>query len=448
MRRLAAVLAVPVVVAACTGSCGAKPAPPGANVLLVSIEALRTDHVGAVRDGIPLTPNLDALAAAGTRFDAAYAAAAFTLPSLHTITTGEPPPVHRVRFWTHFGNRFRGPTLATLFRERGYRTGFFTGHGYLDPYPLLRRDFDAWEAQKEARASFVLDHAQRFLDETGDRPFFLWLHVFEPHTPYAPEDEYARGVADLDAYHAAGPATFSVETWIGTVPDARGPALADALYASEVRAADAALGSILAELDRRGLRGNTLVCVVADHGESLSWDPPPRWDHAWTVDRHLVHVPLVIAGPGIAAGAERSDLARHLDLAPTLVARTGGRGVDGWLGRDLFGDTAPPRFVVAESSIASRQDAPFFTVTDTIGSLRIDPSTGKLGFVDETAGRARRTAVDPDAPDAASAARLAFWRELAPLLATRAAERNDAGEDRATLSPEQEAMLRGAGYLR
>src|SRR5262245_52612378 len=113
---------------------------PRPNLVLVTIETLRKDHVGASADGAALTPNLDGLAKRGTSFERAYSAASFTLPSLHTLATGEPPAVHRVRFWTKFGNRFKGPTLASLLADEGYRTGFvYSAYIDLTAYPILQQ---------------------------------------------------------------------------------------------------------------------------------------------------------------------------------------------------------------------------------------------------------------------------------------------------------------------
>src|SRR5262249_22558901 len=136
-RVLSASAAVAVAALAAVTCRGHAPRP---NLVLVTIETLRQDHVGANVDGIELTPYLDGLAQRRTSFERAYAAASFTLPSLHTIATGEPPPVHRVRFWTRFGNRFKGPTLASLLAGDGYRTGFvYSAYIQLTPYPVLSR---------------------------------------------------------------------------------------------------------------------------------------------------------------------------------------------------------------------------------------------------------------------------------------------------------------------
>src|SRR5262245_42230213 len=241
------------------------------NLVLVTIETLRKDHVGETIDGVVLTPNLDDLAKRGTSFERAYSAASFTLPSLHTIATGEPPAVHRVRFWTRFGNRFTGPTLASLLADEGYRTGFvYSAYIQLTAYPILQRGWTGAGGTEpptgfaQADADDVLRAANTWLDANGKQPFFLWVHLFEPHTPYGPGDKFVEGLADLGEYHAAGPATFKVQDWVDKLPAGKGPALADRLYAADVRAADFAVKQLLGELDRRGLTSKTVVCVTSD----------------------------------------------------------------------------------------------------------------------------------------------------------------------------------------
>ena len=398
-----------------------------------------------------LTPNLDALAARGASFDSAYAASSFTLPSLHTLATGEPPPVHRVRFWTHFGNRFRGPTLAERFREEGLATGFFhSGYVQLATWPILNRGWDGTQCLVQADAGPVLDSARAWLDTVKGRRFFLWVHLFEPHTPYAPQERFAEGLADLELYRQAGPATFPVTDWIPKVAGARGPWLADRLHAADVRQADDAAGRLLADLDARGLTANTVVCVVSDHGENLSGDPEPRWDHGTSTDIQLIHVPMLLAGPGVPAGKRDTAPASHLDIPPTLLRAAGFDPPRDWMGRDLLGAAAPPRHVIAEATVSTAKDAPFYSVTDGRLSLRIftDTAPPHVELRDETAPGAPATRVDPSEPFPAAAPFVETWTRYAARCADRAALLNEPGADAQDLTDEQREMLRVGGYLR
>jgi arylsulfatase A-like enzyme len=429
-------------------SCRGRPSGP--NVLLVTIETLRHDRLGAVRNGVALTPHLDRLAKSGVRFDRTYAASSFTLPSLHTIATGEPPPVHRVRFWTQFGNRFRGPTLAGVFQEARYRTGFsYAAYIDLACYPILQRGWDEPPASfPQADAAPVFAAAKAWLDVHGKEPFFLWLHLFEPHTPYGPADEFVTGLANVDVFHGTGPATFPVQAWVDKVPDGGGAALADALYDADVRAADAAVGRILADLEARGLSSTTVVCVVADHGENLAADPAPRWDHGISTDEQLVRVPMILAGPGVPAGTVDSNIARHLDVAPTLLRLAGLDPPREWRGRDLLGKSPAPVFAVSECTVDERHDAPFYSVTDGARSLRLFTATApwRVELRDERSRGAAPIAIDMREPLAIAASHVAAWMEESAWVTTRAAEVNDPGPDEGALTPEQKRALE-IGYM-
>jgi len=428
---------------------------PRPNLLLVTIETLRKDHVGAKVDGVALTPHLDELAKRGTSFERAYAAASFTLPSLHTLATGEPPGVHRVRFWTKFGNRFKGPTLAGLLADEGYRTGFvYSAYIELTPYPILQagwtgpRGTEPPKGFAQAGADEVLGAASSWLDANGSEPFFLWVHLFEPHTPYGPADAFVQGLADLGAYHAAGPATFKVQDWADKVPGGQGPDLADRLYAADVRAADDAVARLLADLDRRGLTGRTVVCVTSDHGENLRADPEPRWDHGVSTDEQLIHVPMIWLGPGVAAARTETAIARHVDVAPTLLRLAGVEAPEGWRGRDLFGRAAAPHFAISEGTTSDHPDNPFYAVTDGEASLRLFSSQTpwRAEIRDERVRGAAAIAVDLTSPPPEYAPWIDAWKEEAEALALRVVDLNSSGDDHGELTPEQTELLK-IGYM-
>ena len=442
---VAAALVAAILVAACAGR------PSGPNILLVTIETLRKDHVGATRNGVALTPNLDALAARGSSFDRAYAAASFTLPSLHTIATGEPPGVHGVRFWTQFGNPFTGKSIAELMQSAGYRTGFvYSAQGPLHVYPTLQRGWTETPVEFERQdADAVLTATGQWLDRHGSEPFFLWVHLFEPHTPYGPADEFVKEPADLDLYRRVGPATFKVQDWADRVPGGRGAELADALYDADVRAADAAVARLLADLTQRGLAANTVVCVVADHGENLSRDPEPRWDHGTSTDEQLIHVPLIVAGPGIPVGRDQT-IARHLDLAPTLLHLAGIDPPREWLGRDLFSNVPPPQFAIAEGTTNDARDSPFYSVTDGARSLRIftAPAPWRVELRSERDRGASPLPVDMNQPGEALRPYVAAFKAEAEYCRQRAAALNDSSKTHGAEDPEQQRVFdMGGPYI-
>jgi arylsulfatase A-like enzyme len=448
VRRPLAVLALAALAVA---GCGGR---AERNLLLVTIETLRQDHVGATRGAVALTPNLVKLAERGTSFERAYAAASFTLPSIATLATGEPPTVHGVRFWTQFGNRYRGTTLAECLKSEGFSTGFvYSVYSNLTPYPPLLRGWDSTSEFLHEDADKPLAAAMAFLDRHGKERFFLWVHLFEPHTPYGPRDEFAQGIADLDDYHAAGRATWPVQKWVDQVGP-KGPLLADALHAADVRAADDAVRRLLADVDRRGLTQETVVCVVSDHGENLSYDPVDRWDHGVSCDEQLVRVPMILAGPGVPQGRTEKAIARHVDLPPTLMRLVGVTPPAKWPGRDLFGPAPAPRFAVTECTRSkpgtAQADAPMYSVTDGTRSLRVFTSTApaRMELRDERDRGAARIPVDPARPSDDASPLLDAIEEAMAYMLRRAPELNSPGEGDGRLTPEQEALLKSNGYIR
>jgi arylsulfatase A-like enzyme/Flp pilus assembly protein TadD len=303
-------------------SGGALPVPGslrGANVLLVTIDTLRQDRVGAYGNSSGLTPTLDRLAAAGVRFSRAFTPAPLTLPAHASILTGLSPVHHGIHNNTRFRLDAAVPTLATLLKAAGYRTGAFVGAFVLDGRFGLNRGFDVYDDHlahgdrasfhfAERRAGDVVKLvADWILNPQSSNPqspinqpsassqqqWFAWVHLFDPHAPYDPPAEYRSGRTAYDG---------------------------------EVAYADAMLGQLLARLEGSQMLARTLVVVTADHGESLG-EHGESTHGLFAYDATLA-VPLVVAGPTIDKGT--FDMAvSHVDLAPTIL--------------DLVGVAPPPQ---------------------------------------------------------------------------------------------------------
>ncbi|HEX7137694.1 MAG TPA: sulfatase-like hydrolase/transferase, partial [Vicinamibacterales bacterium] len=191
----------------------------GSNVLLITIDTLRADRVGAYGNRSGLTPTLDQLAARGVRFEAAYTPVPMTLPAHASILTGLEPPSHGIRNNTAF-KLGRTPTLATMLKGAGYRTGAFVGALVLSARFGLNRDFDVYDDRiggdvdpagarlAERRADEVIQPATEWIlratsrvpanaattDAPGqNRPWFAWIHLYDPHSPYRAPAEYGHG---------------------------------------------------------------------------------------------------------------------------------------------------------------------------------------------------------------------------------------------------------------
>ncbi|MBA3232018.1 MAG: sulfatase-like hydrolase/transferase [Acidobacteria bacterium] len=293
-------------------SDGTAPASAGAanrpNVVLVTIDTMRADRLGRGQ----LTPHLDRLASAGAVFQNARTTVALTLPAHVTMMTGELPPAHGVR---ENGVPFAKdrPTLARVFRDAGYRTGGFVGAYVLDRRfglddgfehydDRIRRDPDApARLEAERPGAEVLDAALAWLAGTpAASPFFLWVHLYDPHAPYEPPAEF--------------------------LTQARGNA-----YDGEVAYADAQVGRLLAWLEGRGLLQETIVAVTGDHGEGLG--EHGELTHGMLAYDSTLRVPLIIAAPGIAGRQVITMPVSHADLPGSLLALASVPGVGDGLGR-------------------------------------------------------------------------------------------------------------------
>ena len=307
-------------------SCTSDTPPPSRrpDVVLVTIDTLRADHATAT-----VMPSLAALAARGMRFTAARTVAPLTLPAHTSVMTGLYPPRHGVRLNGGKGLSPDVPTLAQIFRTAGYDTAAFIGafvldrrfglaEGFAHYDDRIDRDASAMDKlEAERRGSLVVDGAIEWLtrrERPPDRPLFLWVHLYDPHAPYAPP---ASAAPSSDPYRG------------------------------EVEYADQQLGRLLAVLSSRGCgdggrggggRPDCVVVVVSDHGESLGDHGEPG--HGMLLYESAMRIPFVIAGPGVAHG-ERHDPVSLVDVAPTVLARTGLAPLASIDGHDLFAGPPP-----------------------------------------------------------------------------------------------------------
>jgi choline-sulfatase len=307
-------LAPPAVCAALLAlcACSAPPAktlqpqaPP--NILLVTIDTLRADRLGR-----GFTPTLDRLADEGLNFTHARAAVPLTLPSHATILSGLLPQHHGVRENGTYRFDAAHPTIATLLKARGYRTGAVVGAFVLDRQFGLDAGFDSYDdriprnpdaderLESERPANAVTDAALAWLDSVGQasslskgapaNSFFLWVHYYDPHAPYTPPPQYAAA--------------------------AKGQA-----YDGEVAYVDAEVRRLLDGLTERGLLASTAVVVAGDHGESLG--EHGERTHGMLLYEPAVRVPLIVVVPGATKPATRTDPASLADVAPTILAFVG-----------------------------------------------------------------------------------------------------------------------------
>ena len=411
-----------VMVAVLSAACGRPPAAVRPNVVLVTIDTFRADRLGT-----GVAPAIDRLAASGLRFTSARSAVPLTLPSHTTLHTGLLPPAHGVR---ENGVPLDGrahQTLARLLKAAGYDTAAFVGAFVLDHRFGLAQGFDTYDDQiprdpeaadrleAERPASAVVDRALAWLDRDqgpgtkAQGPFFMWLHLYDPHAPYTP------------------PAEFRART--------------SSPYDGEIAYADAQIARVLEALRARGVLDHTIVAVAGDHGEGLG--EHGERTHGMLAYDSTLRVPLVIAAPGLAA-ATRDQAVSLADLAPTLLRAAGvtppaemkgqdllevrGAGVRGAgvRGADLYSETEYPR-VAGWSPLQALTDGRWMTIRAGAATELYDLHADPREEHDLSASQ--------PAVAAAMAARAAAIHASAAAPGARA------------ISPEAQERLRALGYV-
>ena len=309
---------------ALAAACASKPPPP--SFIVITIDTTRADRLGCYGYGRDTSPNIDALAANGVRFDFAIAQSATTPVSCASLLTGRYPYEHGLRTMHGRAHNRLDDDVSTL-QERLGKMGYATA-GFVSAFPAsshygLDRGFDLFDESflNERRPEIGADgtvetaYSQRnasettlrllpWLRENAARPFFVWLHYFDPHdVTFVPP-------APIQERFLSRDATPGSEEHLRDT------------YDSEIFFADLHIRAMLDELERLGVRERTVVVVTADHGEGLG-------DHDWwghgILYQEQIRVPLVFNGPGVEPGRVIAEPVEHVDLAPTLLEMAGAK---------------------------------------------------------------------------------------------------------------------------
>jgi choline-sulfatase len=473
-RRVAcAVCLLSTVVAAPPEPARQTTAPP--NVVLITIDTTRADRMGFLGSKRGLTPNLDALARQSTIFTRAYSQVPLTAPSHATILTGTYPQFHQVN---DFGVRLAAdlPYAPDILRSHGYRTAAFVGAMVLDPEmhtaPGFDRGFDTYDAgfhqappgadrysTTERRGSVVVAHALAWLaqqsptppskNEPPDQtraPFFIWIHLYDPHDPYDPPEPY--------------------KTRYKTSP-----------YDGEVAYADSVIGKLLTQLRARRLFDNSLIAVMSDHGEALG-DHGEDTHGAFLYDE-TIHVPLVIKLPRASSATsleptpgqtskgtspqnsfeKRVDARVGLvDVLPTILQAAGVA-----IPPEVQGESLLPAMQASGGSTdvsasskpgdSPNKDRPMYSETDyPYNSFRWSPlrslRTGKYLFVESPRRELYDQSADPNADHNLAPAAGAVADTLSSQLsAFRQKTSNSREAPKANLDPSMEEKLSALGYF-
>jgi arylsulfatase A-like enzyme/Flp pilus assembly protein TadD len=276
--------------------CAQQDTPP--NVLVITIDTLRADHLGCYGYDKIRTPNIDSLARDGARFERAYTPVPITLPSHTVIFTGTFPTASGIHDFS--ANRLSAQTitLAALLKDRSYTTGAVVASAVLDSRFGLNRGFDFYYDhfdfnrlqesnldEMERPANVVADLALDWLRQNAGKRFFFWLHLYDPHYPYVP------------------PAPYNMEYRANP-------------YDGEIAFADAQLGRVLQFLKTKGLYDRTIIVLSGDHGEGLGEHGEKT--HGFFIYNSTLHVPLVVHAPGVRPRIVSAPVSTA-DVMPTLL---------------------------------------------------------------------------------------------------------------------------------
>lgn len=387
------------------------------NVLLITIDTLRADRVGAYGYRAGQTPVIDRLAAEGLRVEDAFTAVPVTLAAHATLLTGRLPTEHGVRGNSFYRLPERETTLAEVLKQAGYRTAAVVGAAVLDRRFGLSQGFDLYDDETasgtgvtliaERGAAAVVSRAIAWLNGwDGSSAFLLWAHLFDPHDPYVPPEPFRS-------------------------------TLASSPYDGEIAYVDREVGRLLEALESRGALESTLVILTSDHGESLGEHGEAT--HGIFLYDATLRVPLFFRGPGIPRPAPaRAGPVGLVDVLPTVLGRLSIALPASVSGRDIFTHHPEPREYLYAETFLPRD---FYNWSELRG-LR----SARMKFIDSPAPELYDLASDPgETVNRAAQARREVER-FAATLARLAGSLAQQTSSRLALDGDLAERLRSLGY--
>jgi len=406
------------------------------NIILITVDTTRADRMGFLGSKRGLTPNLDALAKDAAVFTRAYSQAPLTPTSHATMLTGTLPQYHQVlTFLIPLSKDL--PYMPEILKQHGYSTAAFVGSLALDPswgVPGFDRGFDTygagykWEGYTpetryqttEHRAAEVIKDAEAWLSQHQKGPFFLWIHMYDPHAPYDP-------LPPFKARYAKQP------------------------YDGEIAYTDSELGKFFKQLKASGLYDNAVIAMTSDHGESLG--AHGETEHGIFIYDDTIHVPLLIKLPGKSAAGKRiTDRVELVDIMPTLLQSAGISVPEKVQGQSLLGflDPTTPQGTTAakvwiDRGAYSQGDYGHVAFAwSTLQSLR----TGKYLYIQAPKRELYEDSVDAKAEHNLASSSPAVADALSTKLeAFKKATTNTAETPKAAMDSKNAAKLAALGYM-
>ncbi len=394
------------------------------NVIILTLDTMRWDRLGAYGDHTASTPNLDRLAGEGVLFEQAIAPVPLTLPSHSTLFTGLLPPRHGVRDNGGYVLDPKHQTLANVLKTAGWQTGAFVGAFVLDAKWGLNQGFetyfDRFDVSKyqtvslggvSRRATEVVDNALPWLEERVDQRFFAWLHFYDAHTPYDPPEPFRSRFAERR-------------------------------YAGEIAYVDHEIGRLLRWLDTKGIADRTIVVAIGDHGESLTEHGEAT--HGLFVYDATVRVPFIVRAPYESMRNRRVPGAvRTEDVMPTVLDLVGRQAPDGLQGRSLVplmtGETRDLNLEAYSESLYARNH---FGWSD-LKALR----AGRFKYIATTRPELYDLVADPGELKNLFEERRQIADRMAAELARLAVEDAGASAGPSAVDPETRERLAALGYI-
>lgn len=427
-----------MLLAACASTATSAPpntaASPRPNIVLITLDTTRADRMGFLGSERGLTPNLDELARRGVVFSRAYAQVPLTTPSHATILTGTYPGFNHVNYMGDpLGKAV--PFLPEILHRNGYRTAAFVGALVLDPRKLapgFERGFGMYDAgfhrrrgsedryrSLERRGEEVVNRAIAWLRKQPAGPFFLWVHLYDPHDPYSPPEPY-------QTRYQAEP------------------------YDGEIAYTDSVVGRLITGLRTRGLFDSALLAVMADHGEAFGEHGENH--HGIFLYDETIHVPLLFKLPGQHSSRKVETRVGLVDVAPTILQAAHlpvppvmqGESLLSFMKLDQAGAASQPddsnlqRSVYAESAYGHL----------SFGWSKLQAwRTGKYLYIEAPERELYDQSVDPLAAHNLALDSKAVVDTAAAQIAEFYRKTKGAAAERTKLSPEQNESLNALGYL-